>query len=322
VERYAESQKAGAVRYALFSVADRLRGGEAFWAALRDHSPTFFPADTVAMVRAGEKSGRLGKALGNVVEDLRFYREVKIRFTFTCLYLFVVVAVVSFWATVLVTFVLPRFADFWDETGTELPAVTRFFVDPPVVEIWGRYMGLTALVLPVLVIGIFLFSRFLFGVPAWLAALVPGLRGAFLRHQGGRYLSALGMYLDSNTPTDRAVTAAAEAVRPGPFRRRAEGAASRVREGEPVGEALREIRSLREDLLWRIRSAERRGNLPETLLTLGIEEQEAAHRRFLYFLAWFRPLSIVVLGCIELAVALAGYLPLFQIADLIPMEYL
>jgi len=322
IERYAGSQHAGAIRYVLYSIADRVRAGEPLWAALRDHSPTFFPADTVAMVRAGEKSGMLGKALGNVVEDLTFHRDVKTRFTYTCAYLLGLLILGLFIVSVVVTFVFPRFADFWDEAGRVLPWPTTLFVNPSGLSIGAGSLISGGWILPVLVIVSFFLSRYLLGLPSGLATMIPGVRGAFIRHQTGRYLAALGMYLEARTPTDGAVAAAAEACRLTAIRRGRDEAAARVREGIPVGDALGSIKVLREDLLWRIRSAERRGDLTDTLFAIGSEEQEAAHRHFLYLLGWFRPISILVLGALEMIVVLAGYLPLFEIANLIKSEYL
>jgi type II secretory pathway component PulF len=273
------------------------------------------------MVRAGEKAGMLGKALGNVVEDLTFHRNVKMRFTYTCVYLLGLLIGGLLIVSVVVTFVFPRFAEFWDEAGQPLPWPTTLFVDPSGL---GGVASLTfgAWILPVLVLASFLLSRYLLGMPAGLATVIPGLRGAFLRHQTGRYLAALGMYLEARAPTDRAVSAAAEVTRLSRIRKGRDEVAARVREGVPVGDALGSMKTLREDLLWRIRAAERRGDLTKTLLALGSEEQEAAHRRFLYFLGWFRPISIVIIGGLELLVVLAGYLPLFDMVNLIPAEFL
>lgn len=321
IERLGETERSLGVRYGIQLIADSIRAGVPFHEALARHSPALFPPDCVSMIRAGELSGRLPEALGGVVEDLTFHRDVKVRFAITCIYLGLLFLCLFLIGSSILTFVLPRFVELYDISGTELPASTKDLING--VRGHGGYVFAGILVgFPVVVLFVFFLSRLEVGMSEIVASVLPGVRGAYAGHQRGRFLSALGMYLAARVPVEEAVAGAAEVSRHRSIRRLVRRAGATLREGVPLSGVLGESRVFDEGILWRIRSAERRGDLPETLRTLGVEEQEAAHRRWVFFLSLFRPASIIMIAILEFLFVRATYEPLFRIMDLVLMEYI
>jgi type II secretory pathway component PulF len=322
IERFGDSRRGFGARYVMRSVADLIRRGVPLHEAISRHSPTFFPEDFVTMVRAGEKSGMLPQALESVIEDMTFHRDVKMRFTWTCLYLGGVFTVVFLVTLAICTWVLPRFYEFWDQANAQLPAATLMVIRPGGHQIGGILYPAILFGFPLTIFLVYLLSRFELGIPEFLASVLPGVRGAFVRYQRGRFLTALGMLLGGKAPIEEAVRAAGEVSRFRRLRGLAKASGGPLREGIPLSKVLAESGVFDPKSLWRIRSGERRGNLPEVLYTLGAEEQEAGHRRWIYLLAWFRPAAVIVIAVFEFLIVLATYAPLFHIGDIILTEYL
>lgn len=111
----------------LTDMIESLRAGATFTACVVAH-PEAFPPFYVGVVEAAELSGNLSRALDEVADyidrDLEARKKVQ-----SALFYPGVVAIMSV-ATVMIlcTFVLPRFAKFFEELSAELPLPTRMLL--------------------------------------------------------------------------------------------------------------------------------------------------------------------------------------------------
>ena len=97
-----------------------LRGGQSLANSLAAN-PRFFPPLYVAMVRAGEASGTLPAVLDRLVEFEEFSAELRGYLISALIYPVVLLAVGSVAIAFLLGFVVPRFAQIFEEAGKELP---------------------------------------------------------------------------------------------------------------------------------------------------------------------------------------------------------
>ena len=114
---------AGAMAGVLDDLRDRIGRGESLTAAFERH-PRLFPPLYTGVVRAGERSGDLAGAFAALAAQLEREERFRARLLSAALYPLVLVAAGLAAVTVLVLFVLPRFAALLADTGAALPRST------------------------------------------------------------------------------------------------------------------------------------------------------------------------------------------------------
>jgi type II secretory pathway component PulF len=111
----------------LAAVREAVRGGEDLSAALARY-PSYFPAIAPAMVRAGEASGTLDTVFEQLADFMEETDELRSQVQSALLYPALMAVVASLGITVLLLFVVPRFAGILEDVGGTLPLTTRSMI--------------------------------------------------------------------------------------------------------------------------------------------------------------------------------------------------
>jgi general secretion pathway protein F len=135
------------------STLKQLRSGQSLAHSLAANE-RFFPPLYVAMVRAGEASGTLPAVLDRLVEFEEFSAELRGYLVSALIYPMLLLAVGSLAIAFLLGFVVPRFAQIFEEAGKELPLPTQVLMD--VSQAFRSYGWLAALLI---VAGVLLAGR-------------------------------------------------------------------------------------------------------------------------------------------------------------------
>jgi general secretion pathway protein F len=122
----------------------QLRSGQSLAQSLAANE-RFFPPLYVAMVRAGEASGTLPAVLDRLVEFEEFSAELRSYLVSALIYPTLLLAVGGVAIAFLLGFVVPRFAQIFEEAGKELPLPTQILMD--VSQAFRSYGWLAALVI-------------------------------------------------------------------------------------------------------------------------------------------------------------------------------
>lgn len=115
------------VRAALGAVRGRVERGEMLADALAAHG-ALFPPLYAGLVRAGERSGDLAGAFARLAEQLEREERLRGRLVSAAVYPLLLTVAGSVAVTVLLVFVLPRFAELLEGSGAALPPVTAFML--------------------------------------------------------------------------------------------------------------------------------------------------------------------------------------------------
>jgi type II secretory pathway component PulF len=111
----------------LEAIGPQIEGGSTLFEALAGYPEVFSPV-YVHMIRAGETSGRLGESLDRFVtladRELRTRQRIKE----ATRYPKIVILSLGLAFAVLITFVIPRFADIFSRFNTPLPLPTRVMI--------------------------------------------------------------------------------------------------------------------------------------------------------------------------------------------------
>ena len=105
-------------------VHNRIREGGTLWESLQHHRKVFPPV-FVNMVKAGESGGVLDSVLVKLAEYLNQVQELKEYVVSAMIYPAVLLLTAGASMLILLTFVIPKFADIFSDMGVALPTATR-----------------------------------------------------------------------------------------------------------------------------------------------------------------------------------------------------
>ncbi len=110
--------------------------------------PSIFPKIYISAITAGELSGKLDLILDSLAEMLEMEMDLTRQLKSSLRYPIIVVLAISLAFIVLVTFVIPRFVGFYSQAGAELPLPTKFliWVNYAITNYWYFVIGGLALI--------------------------------------------------------------------------------------------------------------------------------------------------------------------------------
>jgi general secretion pathway protein F len=299
-------------------LAERVRAaverGETLSRALADEPS--FPRPHAMMIAAGEARGDIAGALGRLAAVLERNRAVGQALASALIYPASVLVVACVSIAFLLGFVVPRFAVLLESFRHEPPLAMRLLLGASdVIQSWG----LPALV-AVAALAVFYVVRrrdagFRAAVGRRLLAL-PGLGRVIAQVESERLLVLLGHMVAAGVALPAAVAAARDSSGNAAVREGLAEAGRRIERGERVTAALASAGLMPQLALELVRVGEETGDLAPMLLKAGDilrKEIEAASNEWLAIVG---PLSMVVLGLIIGAIALALFSTVLEVYDI------
>jgi general secretion pathway protein F len=281
-----------------------LNSGASLSSAFRD-AGVLLPPAAAGLLLAGERTGDLAGGLQRAADlaetSAKTRRTVVNALTYPALLACAGGAVV----TLLVTVVIPRFAEVLESLGQPLPSSTRAILG---AAEWLRHSAapLTALAM-ILLVGLGWWT----GTPHGRAELARWLLAApvagALRHMllTARTARTLGALLGAGTPLSEALAVAADAAGDAAVEQRLRDARRRVQEGAPLGAALRESHAMTDSAVRLIAAGEAAGTLGPVLTHAADLESDRAMRSLNTLLRLLEPTLILLLGVLVGGVSLA-----------------
>jgi type II secretory pathway component PulF len=288
-----------------------LRNGRSFSTCLQEH-PRAFPDVYVALVRAGEESGRLKELLASLTVYHRKQDEIsqKIRgaLTYPAFMLVVGMGTVLF----ILSFVMPKISVLFEGMHTVLPWPTRLI------------MGLSHAVRvawPVLIVGVFLGAlafRFMAQAPllrrkvkAFLMGL-PVIKDFSVKADMERFSRTLGLLLESGIPILKALEIAVPTLEHEPLRVELMVCQDRVAGGASLGECLRESVNIPDIVAQLIVVGEESGALPGSLRDIADTYEQEISEATKAATTLLEPLLILIVGLVVGFIVFAMLMPVFQ----------
>ena len=312
LETLAMQTKSPDFKEKIFKLAEEVEGGTSLSGALL-HYPKTFSSFYVAMVRAGEASGKLSESLGYLSEHLERDYHLTSRIRGAMLYPSFVVLVAIVVLILMIFFVVPQLSKVLTEGGGELPTVTKIVIAlPAFFKKWGGILLLTFIALVVFAVryrqtreGKKFFDRAFLKLPL----IGPLLEMIYL----SRFAENLSTLIGGGLPIAQALEITGDIVGNTIYKEIIFTARDEVRKGEPISSALsRSPEFFPPVFIQMTLVGERTGTLDKTLLDLVGFYQKEVDRGVENLLSVLEPLLIVFLGLIVAGLMVAILMPIYQ----------
>jgi len=300
----------------IFKLAEDVEGGTSLSGAISRY-PQIFSSFYIAMIKAGETSGKLSEALSYLAEHLEREYHLTSRIKGAMLYpaLIVVVAIVVL--ALMMFFIIPQLTKVLAETGGELPAATQLVINlSDFLKKWG---WIILLGIAGLIIAIFRYyrtkegKRFFDNFFLQLPLIGPVLKMIYL----SRFAENLSTLISGGLPIAQALETTGDIVGNTIYKEIIFKARDEVRKGEPVSAILARFPAAFPPIFTQMALVgERTGTLDKTLMDLVEFYQKEVDRNVNNLLSILEPILIVFLGLLVAGLMAAVLMPLYRMAGI------
>jgi len=312
LELLGKRQKVAHFRQQLEDVAARVKTGESISQAFEAQGG--FPVVYTTTLLAGERSGNLEEVLDRYLSfqrvSLTFRKKLKASLIYPALLVVLVIALFIF----LITFVVPRFAQLYEQLGTQLPALTTFLLDlGHNAQQYGIYVAA--------VVGglIFLFYRWT-KTDAGATAVdkvrvsLPVFGQVWLKYQVGLFSRTLSTLLTGGLPLVPSLETAARSIDSRQVANAVFRSVETVREGKGLSRSLEQTKAFPELAIEMIEVGESTGALPQMLNSVAEFFEEDVQTSLTAAMSLIEPLILIIMGVVVVTILIALYLPIFSLS--------
>jgi type IV pilus assembly protein PilC len=311
IELLARRQKTPHFRAQLEDVAQRVRNGESLSEAFAAQGSV--PVVYTTTLLAGERSGNLTEVMQRYVDFQRVSLTFRKKLTSSLIYPAVLVVMVSALFVFLITFVVPRFAELYDQLGTKLPDITLFLLDfGRNAQHYGLYVG------AILVVGAFLLYR-------WMktdagAIMIDRIRirlplfgPVWLKYQVGLFSRTLSTLLTGGLPLVPSLETAARSIDSRQVAKAVFASVDTVREGKGLSPSLNATKVFPELAIEMIEVGESTGALPQMLNSVAEFFEEDVQTSLAAAMSLVEPVILIAMGIVVATILISLYLPIFSL---------
>jgi type IV pilus assembly protein PilC len=312
IELLARRQKLPHFRAQLEDVATRVKNGESISESFEAQGG--FPIVYTTTLLAGERSGNLEEVLQRYLDFQRVSLTFRKKLTASLIYPGVLVFMVLTLFTFLITFVVPRFAELYEQLGTKLPAITSFLLTlGKNAQSYGLYF------VAVVALTIFLFVRWIktdsgANVVDRVRISLPWIGPVWLKYQVGLFSRTLATLLTGGLPLVPSLETAARSIDSRQIANAVFRSVETVREGKGLSVSLAATKVIPELAIEMIEVGESTGALPQMLNSVAEFFEEDVQTNLTAAMSLIEPIILVVMGIVVATILISLYLPIFSMS--------
>ncbi len=313
LEMLAKGQKNAVFQSQLENVAERVRTGESLSEAFEAQGG--FPLIYTTTLLAGERSGNLEEVLGRYLAfqriSLTFRKKVTASLFYPTLLIVMVISLFIF----LISFVVPRFAQLYDQIGTKLPSLTLMLL-----ALGNNFQHYILYAIPVVLVIAFLLFRWS-RTDAGASRIdkirvgLPIFGNIWLKYQVALFSRTLSTLLQGGLPLVPSLETAAKSISSRSIARAVFTSVGSVREGTTLSKSLIATRIFPELATEMIEVGESTGALPQMLNSVAEFFEEDVQTALTASLSLIEPAILIVMGIVVVIILVALYLPIFSLGQ-------
>jgi general secretion pathway protein F len=310
----AELTEKPAFRFIVLDVLRVLKGGRTLADSLGTH-PEYFGDLYVNMVRAGEASGALAIIFERLAEFERTRDDLRNYIISSMIYpaLLATVGVASI--TLLLMFVVPRFATIFNDSTMKIPLPMKIMLD--VSNVLTAYWWIGALAIVTALIAWRVYTGTAAGRLWWDGARLklPLLGDALLKAETARFARAMGTLVGNTVPLVQSLGIAAATLNNRTISGALAGVAMGVKRGEGIAAPMRKAGVFPPLAAHLLTVGEETGKLDQMFIRMADIYETDTRASIKRFTSIFEPVVILVMGILIGALILSMLLAITSINE-------
>jgi type IV pilus assembly protein PilC len=303
------------LRTVIADVRRAVERGLSLSAAFERH-PRVFGDLYVSIVRAGEAAGRVDKVLDDLVQQLEWQEATRTRVREAAAYPLLIVGLLTVLLGVLIGFTIPRFARVYQSVGAnlQLPLPTR------VVQAAGTFLSANALVILAGLAVLYVLYRLRVQAPGgpewrdrWLLRL-PVVGDVSRKLALSRFAHFYGSLHESGVELAPSLAVIERVIGNAHIAQRFRAAVSRVLAGDPLSRALAAVGEFSPLVIQMVALGEKTGDMSTSLRQVRRYYDGEVDRAVRRAIGVFGPAALLTLAGVFVLIAVAFYLPIFNLA--------
>jgi type IV pilus assembly protein PilC len=313
LEMLSKSQKNLAFRAQLEGVTQRIRTGQSPSEAFEAQGG--FPAIYTTTLLAGERSGHLEDVLARYLSFQRISLTFRKKLQASMFYPALLVIMVLSMFTFLITFVVPRFGQLYDQIGGHLPPLTMFLL--ALGKNFQAYILYAIPVIALLAYGLWRWGRTEKGGDRIdrIRLKMPVFGTIWVKYQVAQFSRTLSTLLEGGMPPVSSLETAARSIASRIIAKAVRTSVTRVREGKSLSQSLTQTKVFPDLATSMIEVGESTGALPQMLNSVAEFFEEDVQTALTAALSLIEPIILIVMGIVVVTIMIALYLPIFSLGQ-------
>lgn len=307
-----ERQESPGLRRVLADIKDRVNAGASLSDAFAEQGD-IFPRLYWTSLKAGEKSGEIEAVLRRYLKYQKTVIAISRKVVSTLVYPAILILLSTGLISILMTFVIPRFATLFEDFNAQLPLLTVIVIG---VATFLRHNFIW--LLAGVIVTSFLMSRWLRSTKGRrrgdaILLKIPVVGGILRRFSITQFTRSLSTLLGGGTPLVPALENASDAIGNSFVSDRVRRIIPRVREGGELWRALESTGIFTNLTIEMIKVGETSGALEEMLSSVSDFYDEEIDVQLARVISFVEPIILVVMGGVIVTILLSVYLPIFRV---------
>jgi len=305
----------GALKRTLRTIAQDLLNGSTLSQAFARYPHSFDPI-FLGMIKIGEAGGLLDEMLKRLAQLFEWELELKAKITQALQYPLIVLSTLVVALSIMVAFVLPRFAQFFGSLHIPLPFQTQLILAVSrLLTTYGWLIGLGLLG------GAVAFWRYVrtergrLWWHKWLLRL-PILGPLFMQLGMSRFARTVSVLSASGVPMLETLALAGESVNNRYIQHGLGNVHDRVKGGEALAKALSQDSLFPPIVIQMVATGEETGRMDELLQSVSDYYDQQATYLLRKLITYVEPALLIIVGCGVLLMATAVLVPMWDLVKL------
>ena len=314
LEVLAEQSQNRNMKKILLDILRDVQGGGSLSSSLAKY-PKVFSTTYVALVSAGEASGKLEEILKRLADTLEAQRDFKSKFIGAMIYPAIILLAMVGVFVLMMVFVVPKLAEMYKSLDVELPAITRAMISASdfMSQFW--FLLLFLVVVVVLVIRSFLTTERGKLLINTAASKLPVFGKVMIQKDLTEFARTLSLLISSGIPITQALNIVGEVVTNPMLKIGARRAAESVEKGGSLSDFLKQDKTFPALLGQMSTVGEETGQLDQVLERIGAFYAGEADHTIKGLSAALEPIILVVLGGMVGLLIVSIITPIYKITS-------
>jgi type IV pilus assembly protein PilC len=307
-----ERRKNVVFKKALQDIRDRVKSGASLSEAF-DAQGDLFPKIYSSSIASGERSGEIATVLKRYISYMKLIIGLRKKIVAAVIYPSILLSLSIGLITLLLTYILPKFSEFYVSFEAELPLITKSLINLSLIL---REYAL--IIVGVLVVSLIVFQvwkrtkqgRILFDT--WKLKL-PIVGQVIHQYTISRFTRTLSTLVAGGIPLVSSLEIAGGAAGNARFSEEILDVAKKIKEGENLWESLEQTGLMTDMSIEMIKVGESTGALEEMLGNVSDFMDEEIDQRINTLLSLLEPLLLLFMAFVVGGMLLAIYLPLLKV---------